>query len=409
MREVVVTGLGIVSPIGIGSDAFWQSILRRSSGAAPLRAFDPSDMPVKISCEVDVDIEQYLDRREMAKTDRFTQLALVAADLALDHAALASPAPERSGVVIGSGIGGLGTIEHEHMRLQEGGPRRVSPYMVPKLMPNAAAAAVSMRHCLRGPNFAPSSACATGAHAIGEAGRIISSGGADVILAGGTEAAITPLAVAAFARMGALSTRNDDPEAASRPFAAGRDGFVIGEGAGVLVLEERHHAESRGAEVLAVLRGYGASADAYHVTQPDPEGVGAILAIEGALKSAGATPADVDHINAHGTSTPFNDRIETLAIKRALGTESKRIPTSSTKSQTGHLLGAAGAVEAAASVLSLIHGVVPGTINLEQDDPDCDLDYVADGPRRVDDLKLVLSNSFGFGGQNACLAFGRAS
>lgn len=409
MREVVVTGLGIVSPIGIGSDAFWQSILRRSSGAASLRAFDPSDMPVKISCEVDIDIEQYLDRREMAKTDRFTQLALVAADLALDHAALSSPAPERSGVVIGSGIGGLGTIEHEHVRLQEGGPRRVSPYMVPKLMPNAAAAAVSMRHCLRGPNFAPSSACATGAHAIGEAGRIISSGGADVILAGGTEAAITPLAVAAFARMGALSTRNDDPGAASRPFAAGRDGFVIGEGAGVLVLEERHHAESRGAEVLAVLRGYGASADAYHVTQPDPEGAGAILAIEGALKSAGATPADVDHINAHGTSTPFNDRIETLAIKRALGTESKRIPTSSTKSQTGHLLGAAGAVEAAASVLSLIHGVVPGTINLEQDDPDCDLDYVADGPRRVDDLKLVLSNSFGFGGQNACLAFGRAS
>ncbi|MGI8773968.1 MAG: beta-ketoacyl-ACP synthase II [Actinomycetota bacterium] len=409
MREVVVTGLGIVSPIGIGRDAFWDSIMARRSGAAPMRSFDPAELPVRISCEVDIDVERYLDRRDIARTDRFTQLALIAGDLALEDAGFASPQADRTGVVIGSGIGGLSTIEHEHERFQSGGARRVSPYMVPKLMPNAAAAAVAMRHGLRGPNFAPSSACATGAHAIGEAWRVIATGGADAVLAGGTEAAITPLAVAAFARMGALSTRNDDPTAASRPFAEGRDGFVIGEGAGVLVLEERSHAERRGARALAHLRGYGASADAHHVTQPDPEGAGAVLAIEAALRSAGATPSDVDYINAHGTSTPFNDRIETVAIKRALGTESKRIPTSSIKSQTGHLLGAAGAVEAAASVLALLHGVAPGTINLEQDDPECDLDYVADGPRRVDDLNLVLSNSFGFGGQNACLAFGRAS
>ena len=409
MREVVVTGLGIVSPIGVGREAFWDSILQRRSGAGAMRAFDPADMPVKISCEVDLDLDDHLDRREISKTDRFTQLALVAAGFALEDAGIPAPSSERSGVVIGSGIGGLGIIEDEHARLQSGGPRRVSPYTVPKLMPNAAAAAVSMKHQLRGPNFAPSSACATGAHAIGEASRIIASDGADLILAGGTEAAITPLSVAAFARMGALSTRNDDPTTASRPFAAGRDGFVIGEGAGVLVLEERSHAERRGARPLAVLRGYGASADAYHVTQPDPEGIGAALAIEAALKSAGAPAADVDYINAHGTSTPFNDRIETVAIKRALGNESKRIPTSSIKSQTGHLLGAAGAVEAAASILALVHGVVPGTINLDEEDPDCDLDYVSDGPRKVADLGLVLSNSFGFGGQNACLAFGRVS
>lgn len=409
MREVVVTGLGIVSPIGIGRDAFWDAILQRRSGAGPLGSFDAAESPVKIACEIDGDVEQHLDRREIAKTERFTQLALIAADLALEDASLTSPSSDRTGVVIGSGIGGLSTIEQEHERFLSGGARRVSPYMVPKLMPNAAAGAVAMSHRLRGPNFAPSSACATGAHAIGEAGRIIASGSADVILAGGTESAITPLSVAAFARMGALSTRSDDPQTASRPFAKGRDGFVMGEGAGVLVLEERLHAEGRGAEILAVLRGYGASADAYHVTQPDPEGAGAVLAIEAALKDAGAAAEDVGYINAHGTSTPFNDRIETLAIKRALGNESKRIPTSSTKSQTGHLLGAAGAVEAAASILALVHGIVPGTINLDEDDPDCDLDYVSDGPRRVPDLNLVLSNSFGFGGQNACLAFGRYS
>jgi 3-oxoacyl-[acyl-carrier-protein] synthase II len=277
--------------------------------------------------------------------------------------------------------------------------------MVPKLMPNAAAAAVAMRYGLTGPNLAVASACATGAHALGEAYRYIAAGLADVMLAGGSEAALTPLALSAFARMGALSTRNDDPEHASRPFDAGRDGFVFGEGAGVLVLESAAHAQARGAKPLARLLGYGASADAYHVTQPDPEGLGAQRAMRAALADAGLTPADIDHINAHGTSTPYNDRVETAAIKAVFGVEAKRIPVTSTKSQTGHLLGAAGAVEAAACALVVANGVVPATINLTDPDPDCDLDYVPDGPRQIE-VRHALSNSFGFGGQNACLVVG---
>ena len=406
MTEVVVTGLGVVSPIGTG-EAFWSGLIEGRSGAGPIASFDASDLPVRIACEVsDFEATDFISAKEASRTDRFTHLALAASALAAEEAGLddVTVDPGRTGCVIGSGIGGLQTIVTEHDALLAGGPRRVSPFMVPKLMPNGAAGQIAMRFGLFGPTYAVSSACASGAHAIGEALRQIRCGAADMMLAGGTEAAITPLAVAAFARMGALSSRNDDPQAASRPFDAGRDGFVFGEGAGVLVLESRESAERRGATVLASVAGYGASCDASHVTQPDPEGRGAARAMNEALSDARVSPDEVDYINAHWTSTPLNDRIETIAIKSALGVESKRIPITSTKSQTGHLLGAAGAVEAAATILILRHGVIPRTINFESPDPDCDLDYVFDGPREMP-MRVGLSNSFGFGGQNASLVF----
>jgi 3-oxoacyl-[acyl-carrier-protein] synthase II len=405
MTDVVITGIGLITPIGTGVDAFWNGLVEGRSGARTIQSFDPSDLPVRIACEVpDFDASAYVSPREAGRMDRFSQLAVGAASLAWDDAECSKLGdPERIGVIIGSGIGGLSTIEHEHDVFLRSGPRRVSPFMVPKLMPNAAAGAVAMRFRLFGPNFAPTSACATGAHAVGEAYRYIKHGLCDAMLAGGSEAAITPLAVSAFARMGALSRRNDEPTLASRPFEARRDGFVCAEGAGVLVLESREHAERRGASVIASIAGYGASADAHHVTQPDPEGHGASLAMRAALADAGATPDMVEYVNAHGTSTPFNDRVETIAIKDTLGVEAKRVPVSSTKSQVGHLLGAAGAVEAAATALTIRHSVIPATINLDEPDPDCDLDYVPEGPREVS-VGFALSNSFGFGGQNACLA-----
>ncbi|MFN2388554.1 MAG: beta-ketoacyl-ACP synthase II [Actinomycetota bacterium] len=409
MNEVVVTGIGIVTPIGTGTESFWQGLTSGISGTGPITSFDASDLPVQIAAEVaDFDPVAYMDRRQAARNDRFTQMGMAAATLAWDESGLGSAEldHEMAGVIVGSGIGGLPTIEREHSGFLKGGARRVSPFTIPLLMPNAAAGAIAMRYSLKGPNFAPSSACATGAHAIGEGFRYVREGRADVMLAGGTEAAITPLAVAAFARMGALSTRNDDPAAASRPFDAERDGFVFGEGAGVLVLESRAHAEARGATILGRIVGYGASADAHHVTQPDPEGAGASLAMRRAMVDAGMEPADVDYVNAHGTSTPFNDRVETVAIKAALGNEAKRVPVSSIKSQTGHLLGAAGAVEAAATVLAIARSVVPPTINLDNPDEECDLDYVPEGARDQE-IGVALSNSFGFGGQNACLAFAR--
>ena len=410
MTEVVVTGLGMVTPLGVGTRPTWDALLDGRSGAGPITSFDASESAVRIACETgDFDAADFLERKEISRTDRFVQFGVAAAQMAWDDADASSArwSPDRVGVVIGSGIGGLQTIEAEHDALRNGGPRRVSPFMVPKLMPNGAAAAVAMRFGLTGPNYAVSSACATGAHAITEATRLIRQGAADVMLAGGTEAAITPLAVAAFARMGALSRRNDDPARASRPFDAERDGFVFGEGAGVLVLESRDSAERRGATILARVLGTSATCDAFHVTQPDPEGRGAQSAMELALDDAGMTPDRVDYVNAHGTSTPFNDRIETEAIKNALGVEAKRVAVSSNKSQLGHLLGAAGAVEAAISVLALHHQVIPATINYESEDPDCDLDYVTDGPRGQP-IAVALSNSFGFGGQNACLVLGAA-
>lgn len=405
----MITGIGVVTPIGTGVDAFWDGLMSGRSGAGPLTAFDATDISVRIACQVnDFDATDYMDAREVPRSDRFTHMGVAAATLGLKDAGLEeADLGESAGVIVGSGIGGLSIIEAEHTAFLASGPRRVSPFMVPKLMPNAAAAAIAMRFGYHGPNFAPSSACATGAHAIGEAYRYIRYGEADVMIAGGTEAALTPLAVSAFARMGALSKRNDDPAAASRPFEKDRDGFVFGEGAGVLVLESREHAEGRGARIIAEVAGYGATADAFHVTQPDPEGKGAVMAMLRALKGAGLNVDDVDYLNAHGTSTPVNDRVETAAIKKAFGVEAKRIAVSSTKSQTGHLLGAAGGVEAAVCALVIDRGRIPGTINLTEADPDCDLDYVADGPRDQH-VDVCMSNSFGFGGQNACLVIRRA-
>ena len=404
MTDAVVTGIGVVTPIGTGAEAFWDALVAGRSGAGPIEGFDASGYSTRIACQVhDFDPALYMDARDAARSDRFTQLAVAAGVLAWEDAGLGDDVDTtRAGAVVGSGIGGLYTIEEQAAVLRDTGARRVSPFTVPKLMPNAAAAALAMRLGLRGINHCVASACATGAHAVGEALLAIRAGRADVVLAGGTEAALTPLGLAAFDRMGALSRRNDEPERASRPFDAARDGFVFGEGAGVLVLESEEHARRRGAHVIARVAGYGATADAFHLTQPDPEGDGAARAMTVALEDAGVYPGDVDYVNAHGTSTPYNDRVETLAIKRALGTESKRVPVTSTKSQTGHLLGAAGAVEAAAAALIVQRGVIPRTLNLDEPDPECDLDYVVGKPReqRVD---VALSNSFGFGGQNACL------
>lgn len=406
-EEVVVTGLGAVTPIGTGTDELWDGLMSGRSGAARIESFDTTGHSVQIACEVsDFDPTTFLSAREVGRSDRFSHMAIAAASLAWRQSGLGEQdqRSDRIGAIVGSAIGGLATIESERDALVARGPRGVSPFMVPRLMSNGASAAVAMKLGLHGVNHGVSSACATGAHAIGDAFRCIRAGAADVVLAGGSESALTPLSLAAFARMGALSTRNDDPEGASRPFDAERDGFVFGEGAGVIVLERGSFARERGAEVLAVVAGYGASCDAYHVTQPDPTGRGAAAAITAALVEAGAHPEEVDYVNAHGTSTPFNDRIETVALKTALGNEAKRIPTSSTKSQMGHLLGAAGAVEAIVSILALDRKSIPGTINLCHPDPDCDLDYVPDGPRDQD-VRLALSNSFGFGGQNTCLAF----
>jgi 3-oxoacyl-[acyl-carrier-protein] synthase II len=404
MNRVVITGVGMVTPLATGTEAVWSALRTGRSGVAALSAFDASDFSVRIAAEAtDFDPTEFMSAREAARNDRFTQMALAGAQMAVEEAGTPS-APERAGVIIGSGIGGLATIEAEHEALQRGGPRRVSPFTVPRLMPNGAAAAVAMRYGLTGPNFAPSSACATGAHAIGEAYRMIRHGLADVMLAGGSEAALTPLALAAFCRMGALSGRNDEPEKASRPFDRERDGFVFGEGAAVLVLESEESARRRGAGPVAELAGYGASCDAHHVTQPHPEGAGAIAAMEKALDEARVTPAELDHVNAHGTSTPFNDRTEAAAIREVLGPEHKRIGVCATKSQTGHLLGAAGAVEAAFTALAIRDGVVPATSNLDDPDPDCELDHVIGEPREGR-VRAALSNSFGFGGQNACLVF----
>ncbi|MGH2730277.1 MAG: beta-ketoacyl-ACP synthase II [Actinomycetota bacterium] len=404
MTRVFVTGLGVVTPIGTGAEPFWDALVAGRSGAGTLRSFDASDYPVRIACEVtDFDPNQYMDPRDAARCDRFTQMAVAAAKLAVDHAELNGDLdPKRTGVIVGTGIGGLATIEEQHAALLRGGPRRVSPFMVPRLMPNGAAAAISMRFGLKGVNYSVASACATGGHALGESLLAVRSGRADVMLAGGSEAAITPLSVAAFARMGALSKRNDDPERASRPFDKQRDGFVFGEGAGVLVLESEASVRRRDPHVLAEVIGYGATSDAFHVTQPDPDGIGAAEAMRAAMGDAKIAPEDVDYINAHGTSTPYNDKIETIAIKEALGNEAKRVPVTSTKSQTGHLLGAAGAVEAVASILILDRGLIPSTINLDSPDPECDLDYVTEGPREQP-MTVALSNSFGFGGQNSCL------
>jgi 3-oxoacyl-[acyl-carrier-protein] synthase II len=407
-KRVAVTGMGCVSPLGVGADATWKAIVSGESGAGQVTRFDASSYSTKIACEVkDFDPTEFMEQREARRSDRFTQYAVAAAVEAAEKAGWSGNLPferERVGVIIGSGIGGIETLEAQHSVLLERGPSKMSPFTVPLLMINGAAGSVAMRFGLNGPNWAGVSACATGAHSIGEAARMIRDGLADAMIAGGSEAPITPLAFGAFACMGALSRRNDDPQRASRPFDADRDGFVIAEGGAVLVLEEWDAAVARGADILAELVGYSATCDAFHLTQPDPEGAGATRAMRLALEDAGVTTKDVGYINAHGTSTPFNDKIESLAIRNVFGADAP--PVSSTKSATGHLTGAAGAIEAAFSVLALTTSTLPPTINHETPDPECDLDYIPNSARN-EKVDYVLSNSFGFGGHNACLLFKR--
>lgn len=412
-REVVVTGLGLVTPVGVGVEKSWAALLAGVPGGGTVTHFEvTNDYATRIACEVKgFDPSNILDSKEIRRYDRFAQFALSAAAEAMEQAglvgaSLSSIDADRFGVIIGSGIGGISTLEEQSRTLLERGPNRVSPFFIPMFIPDIASGLVSIRFGARGPNYCTVSACASSAHAIGDAFRIIERGDADVMIAGGAEATITPLTMAGFAAMKAMSTRNDEPETASRPFDATRDGFVMGEGAGCLILEAREVAEARGARILGVLAGFGMSADAYHITSPAPGGIGAQAAMRLALADAGVSPNEVDYINAHGTSTPHNDKSESEAIRAVLGDRADGIVVGSTKSMTGHLLGAAGAVEAVISVMACLDGKIPPTINLGTPDPDCDLDYAADGAR-TRDVGLVLSNSFGFGGHNACVAIRR--
>jgi 3-oxoacyl-[acyl-carrier-protein] synthase II len=409
MRRVVITGIGVVSPVGSNVKTFWENITAGKSGIGKITKFDASEFPVQIAGEVkDFDPLEYFEKKEVRKTDPFIQYAMGAAVQAVKDAGLdgTDVDPERVGVLIGSGIGGINTIEEQHRALLNKGPRRVSPYCVPMEIINMASGLVSIRFGFKGPNISVVTACATGTHAIGEAFRTIKYGDADVMVAGGAEAAITPLSMAGFAAARALSTRNDEPEKASRPFEKNRDGFVMGEGAGIVVLEEYEHAKKRGAKILAEVVGYGTSGDAYHMTAPAPNGEGAARAIRNALKDAGITPDKIDYVNAHGTSTKFNDLFETLAIKNVFGEHAYKLKVSSIKSMIGHLLGAAGGVEIVSTVLTLMTGIIPPTINYEEPDPECDLDYVPNEVVKME-VNYVLKNSFGFGGTNACLVLKR--
>jgi 3-oxoacyl-[acyl-carrier-protein] synthase II len=407
-KRVVVTGMGLVSPVGNDVDTSWENLLAGTSGGGPVTHFDATDeYPCRIACEVKgFDPLDYLDRREVKRHDRVSQLAVAASAEALASAGLeGAPAgsdPERFGVIFGSGIGGISTFEEQHRKLIEKGPGRVSPFFVPMFIPDISAGLISIRWGLRGPNYATVSACASSAHAIGDAMRHIRHGDADLMIAGGAEATVTPMTFAGFSSMKAMSTRNDDPAGASRPFSADRDGFVMGEGAGALVLESLEHAEARGANILGEIVGYGLSGDAYHITAPPPDGYGAQSAMRMAMKYAGATPDDVDYVNAHGTST-MADAIETQAIKEVLGDRAYDIVVGSTKSMTGHLLGAAGALEAIVSLMVCRTGRIPPTINFQGPDPECDLEYGHGGVIERP-VRLALSNSFGFGGHNVCLA-----
>jgi 3-oxoacyl-[acyl-carrier-protein] synthase II len=410
-RRVVITGLGLVTAVGNDVESTWTSLLEGRSGAGPITLFDASEHDVRFACEVeDFDPSRYLDRKEVKRTDRFLQFAMATAQQSVEAADL-EPVLERMpsdrvGVVYGSGIGGLATLEEQHIRMMERGPTRVSPFFIPMFIADMASGLISMRYGAQGPNYATVSACASSAHAVGLAYRSIRTSEADVMITGGTEATITPLCVAGFSSMKALSTRNSDPEAASRPFDADRDGFVLGEGAGGLILESLEHARERGATILAELAGFGQSADAHHITAPAPEGAGAQLAMRKALEDAQMEPDEIEYINAHGTSTPANDSTETRAIKAVFGESARELRVGSTKSMTGHTLGAAGAVEAAFSVLTCRRGIIPPTINLDEPDPECDLDYVADGPRE-EPVRAAITNSFGFGGHNVSLALRR--
>ena len=403
--------MGVISPVGLGVESFWHGVRDGVSGVSTITHFDASSMPSQIAAEVKgFDPTRWLSAKDVRHTDPFTQFAIAAAEEACEHAGIHGDDldPSRAGVLIGSGIGGLTTIEEKHKVLLEEGPRRITPFFIPMILLNMASAHVSMRLGFKGPSSAIATACATGANAIGDAMRLIERGEADVMVAGGTEASITPLALAGFCAMKALSTRNDDPASASRPFDRTRDGFVMGEGAGVLVLESADHASKRGAEPLAELVGYGSSSDAYHVTAPSPGGEGAALAIKAALRDAGISPQQVDYYNAHGTGTQQNDAEETAAIKSVFGDHAYRMAISSTKSVTGHLLGAAGAVEIVATIMALRESIVPPTMNYREKDPLCDLDYTPNKAREQK-LDVAVSPSLGFGGHNAVLVVKKAS
>ena len=412
-RRVAVTGLGPVTSLGCGREDFWKSLERGRSGISPITSFDASGYACRIAGEVaGFDPSTYMDRKDAQRMDRFCQFAVAAARLACADAGLSEGnelkecgvEPGRAAVVVGSGIGGIGTFEAQVGVLAERGPARVSPHVVPMIIPNMAAGWLAILFGFKGPNYSTVTACAAGTHAVGSAAGLIASGQADLCLAGGAEASISPLALAGFCSMRALSTANDEPRRASRPFDARRDGFVMAEGAGMLLLESLEGALARGAVIYAEIAGFGMSADAYHVTAPDPDAAGAARCMREALQTAGLAPEEVGYINAHGTSTPLNDRAETAAIKRVFGEHARALAVSSTKSMTGHLLGAAGGVEAVATALALHLGVLPPTINLEEPDAQCDLDYVPARARRARP-RAALSNSFGFGGHNACLAF----
>ena len=406
-RRVVVTGVGLVSSLGVGTEANWQALCDGTSGIGPITRFDASAFSTRIAGEVKgFDPLQFVEKKDVKKLDVFIQYALAAAQFAVDDAKLviSDGAAPRVGVMVASGIGGFSTIEREHRALIEGGPRRISPFFIPATIINLAAGHVSIRFGAKGPNSATCTACAASAHAIGDAFEIIRRGDADAMIAGGSEAAITPMGVGGFAAMRALSTRNDEPTRASRPFDRDRDGFVIGEGAGMLVLEALEFAVARGATPLAEVVGYGMTSDAFHITGQPEDADGAVRCMQAAIAKAGVPPDVVDYVNAHGTSTPINDPTETKAIKRCFGEHASRLAVSSTKSMTGHLLGAAGGLEAGISVLALRHQVAPPTINLEHPDEACDLDYVPNAARPLA-IRYVLSNSFGFGGTNAALLF----
>ena len=405
--KVVITGLGAITPLGNDVETFWSNLVAGKSGVTPITRFDATNYTTRIAAEVkDFDPTLWMERKEAKRNDRFVQLAIGAARQAVEAARLDVPNldADRIGVIVGSGIGGIETFETQHQILLERGPDRVSPFFIPMMISNMASGQVSIALGAKGPNFTTVSACTSSANAIGEALRILQHDDADVVIAGGTEATVTPMAIAGFCSMKAMSTRNDEPTRASRPFDAERDGFVMGEGAAILVLERAEHAAKRGAPILCELAGYGATGDAYHITSPTPDGGGAVRAMRAALQDAGMRPEDVQYINAHGTSTPYNDRTESTAVRTVMGDLARNVMLASTKSMTGHLLGAAGALEAAISTLVITRGVVPPTINYEHPDPECDLDCVPNQARTVR-VTGALSNSMGFGGHNGTLAF----
>jgi 3-oxoacyl-[acyl-carrier-protein] synthase II len=408
-RRVVVTGMGIVSPLGIGLENNWAAICQGRSGIGPITKFDTSEYPCKIAGEVkNFDPDAYIDKKDQKKMDIFIQFALAAGTMAIKQSGLVidESTADRVGVLVGSGLGGLSTIEKYHTMLLKNGPKKVSPFFVPMLIVNLAPGQISIYFGCRGPNSSVVTACATGNHSIGEAFRIIQRGDADAMIAGGVESTITPLAVAGFCALKALSTRNDEPQKASRPFEKNRDGFVMSEGAGILVLEDLEKAQQHNANIFAEIVGFGCNADAYHITAPSPNGEGAAKCMQLTLDDAGLKPEDIDYINAHGTSTPMNDLSETMAMKTVFRDHIKKLPVSSTKSMTGHLLGASGGVEAIFSLLAIRDSIIPPTINYEEPDPECDLDYVPNVARKKE-VRIVMSNSFGFGGTNATLIFKR--